>query len=277
VQALVISDLARDCTLNGARTVTSLNGYERAAWVLAKDEGPRAPDFSSTLPSALHRMQRTVTQEILDSPQCPADDAAESLRDLNRINRWFGGVATTRKLIERVATATGRNHFSILEVAAGFAEVPKTVTRQLAAKGIALEITLLDHRQSHLLPGSHAVVADALALPFPDNSFDLISCSLFAHHLEPAGVVRFVAEASRVSRRAVLINDLIRHPLHLASVYAGFPLMRSYVSRNDGVASVRRAYTLQEMREILSSNGTANKVEISPHFLFRMGVIVWNR
>jgi len=79
-----------------------------------------------------------------------------------------------------------------------------------------------------------------------------------------------------VSRCAVLINDLVRHPLHLALVYAGFPLMRSYVSRADGVASVRRAYVPEEMREILSDGvQLAGKVEISRHYLFRMGVIGW--
>jgi ubiquinone/menaquinone biosynthesis C-methylase UbiE len=220
-------------------------------------------------------MQRTVTQEILDSPQCPADEVAASLRDMNLINRWFGGVTTTRKLIERVAAVTGRKHFSVLEVAAGFGEVPKAASEQLASRGFTLEWTLLDRMQSHLLPGNRSVTGDALALPFPDRSFDLISCSLFAHHLEPPEVARFVSEGLRVSRCAILINDLTRHPLHLAFVYAGFPLMRSYVSRNDGVASVRRAYTPEEMQEILS-NGNAKKIEISRHFLFRMGVIVWN-
>ncbi|HEY1678777.1 MAG TPA: methyltransferase domain-containing protein [Candidatus Sulfotelmatobacter sp.] len=220
-------------------------------------------------------MRRTVTQEILDSPQCPADDAAASLRDMSRINRWFGGVATSRKLIERVAGVTGKKHFSMLEVAAGFGDVPRLAAGQLARQGITLEITLLDRMPSHLLRGKRSVVADALALPFPDGSFDLISCSLFAHHLEPAEVAQFVSEGLRVSRCAVLINDLIRHPLHLALVYAGFPLMRSYVSRFDGVASVRRAYTLHEMREILADAGCAKKIEISRHFLFRMGVVVW--
>ena len=72
-------------------------------------------------------------------------------------------------------------------------------------------------------------------------------------------MARFAREALRVSRCAVLINDLVRHPLHLALVYAGFPLMRSYVSRFDGVASVRRAYVPEEMRQILSSGAA------SPH------------
>jgi ubiquinone/menaquinone biosynthesis C-methylase UbiE len=221
-------------------------------------------------------MQRVITPEILDSDDCPPAEVEKSLRDLSRINRWFGGVATTRKLIERVAAATGKKHFSLLEVAAGFGEVPKVASAQLACKGIELEVTLLDRVRSHLLPGNRCVVADALALPFPDATFDLVSSSLFAHHLEPADLARFVSEALRVCRRAVLINDLIRHPVHLALVYAGFPLMRSYVSRVDGVASVRRAYVPEEMLRILSDGvKRAEKVEVSRHYLFRMGVIVW--
>jgi hypothetical protein len=221
-------------------------------------------------------MQRVSTPEILDSEDCPPGEVEASLRDISRINRWFGGVATTRKLIERVAAATGRRHFLVLEVAAGFGEVPKVAGQQLARRGITLDVTHLDRVRSHLLPGNHAVVADALALPFPDGSFDLVSSSLFAHHLEPAELARFAIEALRVSRCAVLINDLVRHPLHLALVYAGFPLMRSYVSRADGVASVRRAYVPDEMRRILSNGGAfAGRIEISRHHLFRMGVIGW--
>src|ERR1700684_2221728 len=137
-------------------------------------------------------MHRVNTPEILDSDACSAAEADASLRDLCRINRWFGGVRTTRSLIERVATATGTRHFSVLEVASGFGEVPRTVARQVAAKGITLDITHLDRMRSHLHngDGQQAVVADALALSFPDQSFDLASCSLFAHHLEPEQLER---------------------------------------------------------------------------------------
>ena len=152
----------------------------------------------------------------------------------------------------------------------------KLAGHQLVNKGITLDVTDLDRARTHLLRGNRAVVADALALPFQDDSFDLVSCSLFAHHLEPDELVRFTNEALRVTRCAVLINDLVRHPLHVALVYAGFPLMRSYVSRVDGLASVRRAYVPNEMRQILSSGAQHDaRLEISRHFLFRMGVIAW--
>ena len=223
-------------------------------------------------------MQRIKSEEILDSPDCPPLEVEASLGDLRLINRWFGGVGTTRKLIEQVSEATRQRHFSLLEVGAGMGEVPQTAGAQLAARGITLDVTDLDRFASHLRRNHRGVVADALALPFRDNSFDLVSCNLFAHHLEPAELGRFVDEAGRVCRRAVLINDLVRHPLHLALVYAGFPLMRSPVSRLDGVASVRRAYIPEEMRRMLSNGHVpTRRISIYRYYLFRMGVIVWKQ
>jgi hypothetical protein len=101
-----------------------------------------------------------------------------------------------------------------------------------------------------------------------------VSCGLFAHHLSPEELVQFVNESLRVCRRAVLINDLIRHPLHMAMVYAGWPLYRSRLTRHDAPASVRQAYTIPEMREMLCAT-TASRVDVTRHYLFRMGVIVW--
>ena len=223
-------------------------------------------------------MRRTVTPELLDSPDCPPHEIQRSLTDLKRINRWFGGVSTTRALIERVAATTDKKSFSLLEVAAGHGDVPHAAAQQLARKGISLDITDLDLAPSHLQPGHRALAADALALPFRDSSFDLVSSNLFAHHLEPDQLGAFVQEALRISTVAVLINDLVRHPLHLALVYAGFPLLRSYVSRVDGVASVRRAYVPEELKTIIASvgpNDSQPRLEIRRHYLFRMGVIIW--
>jgi hypothetical protein len=50
--------------------------------------------------------------------------------------------------------------------------------------------------------------------------------------------------------------------------------MRSSLSRHDGVASVRRAYTTGEMRAMIARAGI-EKVEIRDYFLFRMGAIIW--
>jgi hypothetical protein len=102
----------------------------------------------------------------------------------------------------------------------------------------------------------------------------VVSCGLFAHHLGPTDLVRFVNEGLRVCQGAVLINDLVRGWPHLAAVYAGMPLYRSRLTRHDAPASVRQAYTVDEMRALLRQSH-ASRVEIHRRYLFRMGIIVW--
>ncbi|MFZ0418349.1 MAG: methyltransferase domain-containing protein [Candidatus Sulfotelmatobacter sp.] len=232
-------------------------------------------------------MQRVDAPEILDSDACSPREAQAVLTVLGRINRWFGGVTTTQKMVHRVAESAGIKRLSLLEVAAGSGQLPELVRQRLARRGISLDITLLDMARSHL-PGAgpaahrpgqnHSVVADALTLPFADGTFDMVSCNLFAHHLDLQQLKKFSQEALRVSRRAVLINDLVRHPLHLALVYVSYPIMRNRVAWMDGLTSVRRAYVPREIQSILASDSSSEMLahlEISRHYLFRMGVIVW--
>jgi ubiquinone/menaquinone biosynthesis C-methylase UbiE len=232
-------------------------------------------------------MQRVDAPEILGSENCPADQVQPTLQTLDRINRWFGGVSTTQKMVERVAAVTGVNSLSLLEVAAGSGKMPQIVRERLASKGITLDVTPLDRAPSHLPGKNHharqvaengGIVADALALPFTDCAFDLVSCNLFAHHLNETELVQFVREGLRVSRRALLINDLVRRPLHLALVYLSSPIMGSRVAWLDGLTSVRRAYVPEEMRKMLRQElGLDGEIEISRNFLYRMGVIVWKK
>ena len=210
-------------------------------------------------------MRQIDAPEILDS-ECSCDEVRSALRTIGRVNRWFGGVATSQKMIERVARATGQTHFSMLEVASGSGETPQLIQKNLLPRGITLDITLLDVAQSHLPGANRRVVADGLALPFRDGAFDLASCSLFAHHLKPQQLQQFVREGLRVSRRALLINDLVRHRLHLALAYAGYPIMPSRIAWLDGLTSVRRSYIPKEMREMILAaivSGRAPEMEIS--------------
>ncbi|HYL14809.1 MAG TPA: methyltransferase domain-containing protein [Terriglobales bacterium] len=219
-------------------------------------------------------MKRVPTTELLDSDAGTPAEITTSLADLRRVNRWFGGVATTEAMIERVARQLAVSQLSLLEIAAGSGDVPKLAAARLRRRGINVNVMLLDRARSHLNSSNRAVVGDALALPFCDASFDVLSCGLFAHHLAPPQFAEFVREGLRVCRRALLINDLIRSRVHLMLVYAGYPLYRSRLTWHDGPASVRQAYTIEEMRTMIAGIPGA-RVEIHRHYLYRMGVIVW--
>ncbi len=164
---------------------------------------------------------------------------------------------------------------SLLEIGSGNGYVPLAARRTLAGEGIDVRVTLLDRVASHLPKnGVATVVGDALELPFHDGAFDVVSSNLVAHHFEPDAVSRSATESLRVARLAVLINDVIRSRLHLALTYAGLPLFRSRLTWHDAPASVRRAYTLEEMRSILGQT-SARRMETSTHYLYRMGIVLW--
>ena len=221
-------------------------------------------------------MKRRPTTELLDADSGTPPEIATALTDLRHINAWFGGVRTTRLLLEETARTLGKPNLSLLEVASGSGFVPQKAANALNRTRVA--VTLLDRVPSHLSNGksngTRRIAGDALYLPFAANAFDLVGCCLFVHHLSPDEAIRFANEALRVSRHAVLINDLIRHPLHLALAYASLPLYRSHFTYHDAPASVRQAYTVDEMTSILHQ-AAARKIEIRRHPIFRMGVILW--
>jgi hypothetical protein len=220
-------------------------------------------------------MRRIVVPEMLDADAGTEREVKDSLDDLQRINTLFGGVSSTTGMICKVARESGARSLSLLEVASGAGFVPRMARQRLAQDDVALEISLLDRSRTHLpSKGVPTYEGDALALPFPDDSFDMISCGLFLHHLDPRQVMDFARESLRVARRAVLISDLIRSRVHLALTHIGLSLFRSPITWHDAPASIRAAYTPNEVRAMLAECG-ARRVEINSHYLYRMGVILW--
>lgn len=219
-------------------------------------------------------MKRVPQSELLDDDLGTPEEIAASLADLRGINRKFGGISTTRWLLERGMRSAPLTHASVLEVAAGDGFAIHEAARALG-DGLCAEVTTLDRRSSHL-PSNNgkSVTGNALHLPFSDASFDFVSCGLFVHHLSPEDVVRFIAEGLRVARHALLINDLIRSRVHLGLVCLSTPLYRSRLTKHDAPASVRQAYTIDELRDLLS-RASPSRVEFSRHFFYRVGVIAW--
>jgi ubiquinone/menaquinone biosynthesis C-methylase UbiE len=212
----------------------------------------------------------------LDTDAGTPREVEDSLADLKTINRYFGGLYAMTELVAAVATRQNVTSLSWLDVGGATGDLAALTSKSLVKRGIGVRPFLLDRMPSHLNDRYASVAGDALALPFKENSFDVVSSCLFVHHLEPPDIVRFTNESLRVSRHAVLINDLIRHPLHVALAYAGYAMYRSRLTRHDAVASVRRAYTLNEVEDILKRTQTSG-IEARRFFPFRMGVIAWKR
>jgi len=58
------------------------------------------------------------------------------------------------------------------------------------------------------MPHARVIQAEIPPLPFEDAEFDRVFTSLFFHHLLPDGRAAFVAEALRVGRELVVVEDV---------------------------------------------------------------------
>ena len=222
-------------------------------------------------------MKRVVTPELLDEDLGTPQEIQSTLLDLRGINQNFGGFTSVAAMLQAVARESSSPHLSFLDVAGGTGELADQVANALRKQDIHIRPTVLDRAVSHMsgnaLPVARAA-GDALALPFRSNSFDVVGCNLFCHHLEPEELIRFLNEALRVSRLAVVASDLRRSLFHWLAAYAGWLTYRSRLTRNDAPASVRRAYTIEEIRS-LAKRTRAARSEVRPYYFQRLGLILW--
>ena len=119
------------------------------------------------------------------------------------------------------------------------------------------------------------MTGDTLDLEMRDNSVDIVSCCLFLHHLSVDEARAFLREALRVSRVAVLINDVERKRVNYFLSHVQRFMDPSRLSRHDGPASIRQAFTYQEMQDLLKE--TQCNFELQRGYLYRLGGIVWKQ
>jgi hypothetical protein len=237
-------------------------------------------------------MQRVVEEEWLDDDRGTPEEIRAALHSITLVNQRFGGVRLHAHLLRCALARVSREHRPhILEVASGRAEVLQAALLRIRGSAEAMpdlaphsapDVTLLDASAVHLpdprawpstLPTPHVIEGSALDLPLSDASVDIVSCCLFLHHLEPEQVMRFLAEAQRVARVAVVINDLERTALHYRLAQLNRIIDRSRISRHDGPVSVRRAYTCRELTHMLENTGRSFLLERA--WLYRLGAVLW--
>jgi ubiquinone/menaquinone biosynthesis C-methylase UbiE len=204
--------------------------------------------------------ERAIIGELMDDLSRPQREFDEAYRELARVNRWLGGI----RAIERFLPA---GNLLILDVAAGACDVAEAISRS------GRRIIVLDRNPKglKLAKRSSAVTADALEMPFRDETFDVVMASLFFHHLSDEECVQVLKRMWQIARRIVLVNDLHRHPIAYFSIRALAAFNRSVMFRHDGPVSVLRAFTARELLAIARRAGVPARVHRS--FPYRLVLV----
>jgi hypothetical protein len=229
-----------------------------------------------TLPRARNRV------ELLDAPAAPSD-LEETLADIARLNRYFGGSWVTRSHLARLLRDQRGEPVTVLDVGSGGADIPVRVVRWARRRGRRLRVIAVDRdwqilevgrRRAAAYPEISFVQADGLHLPVRARGVDAVISSLTLHHLEPDAAPRLLAEMSRISRIGFVVNDLMRSRLAYALVWLATRLFAWHrMARHDGPLSVLRAYTPQEIGSLAAQAGVGRISIIRHPFCVRLAVV----
>jgi SAM-dependent methyltransferase len=222
------------------------------------------------------------TEELLDLGAGTARERAQSLGDLRRVNRWLGGAAASVREFARYIARADLRSATVLDLGTGSADVPRAIQRWGERHHVRVRVLGVDLKLEHLAvarglagtPTPYLVCADAFHLPFADGAVDVVHSALFLHHFRPPALRSLLAEAARVARGAVIMNDLVRHQVPLAFLRATGPVVaRSPITRHDGIASILRAYTPEELAAIAGSVPLPTSV-VRRHLPYRQCLVV---
>jgi SAM-dependent methyltransferase len=213
-----------------------------------------------------------IGAELLDDPAANPAAVAESLRNIARANRWFGGATAVRYGLSRtLGSVSGGTALTLVDLGTGLGDLPQVAVRWGAARGIRIQPVGIElNRIAAALArarGVPTVLACAGAPPFPDKSVDVVLVSQVAHHLTNRSVVDLLRTCDRLARRAVIVADLRRHRLARSAFWCGAQLLGfDAVTIADGMTSVRRGFSKRELLELLGRAGISGRVDRRPGF-----------
>lgn len=199
--------------------------------------------------------RRRRGEEWLDDPQGVPDDLVlRELRDVSRANALFGGRRAVLRELDALFRERRGGTVTLLDVGAGIGDVGRSAERLgrrhgVTVRTIGVELSECLARECRRTL-SHSLVADAFRLPFRDGGVDVVVASQFLHHFEGEEAARLLREMHRVASRLAVVSDLRRSWLAVAGIWlASFPLGFHHTSREDGMLSVLRGFTRDELRD----------------------------
>lgn len=223
--------------------------------------------------------QRSEKPERLDTGDYTPEEYERFLVEIAFINRVLGDNRALEKTLLRQIEKTNLRQFSVLDVGAGSGELLRAIARFAArqhrdAALFGLELNARSARaiveESKKYPKISGVRGNAFRLPFADNSFDYVICSLFAHHFADENALKILSEMLRVVRRRIFVVDLHRHPAAYLLYKIFCRAFRiSPLVREDGALSILRSFKPREL-ERLADETRFDNFSVKRCFPFRL-------
>lgn len=225
--------------------------------------------------------ERHSIPELMEHPDCSAEDLFRTLDESHVINEWLGGYEVSLKGIKTLLPKHVEE-FKLLDVGCGGGELYRPVQRWAHHKKINLHYIGIDHntnaiqyaRHKHQeLKNAEYLCEDLMNLE-AENSADIVHASLCLHHFHKHHAATALKRMYDLCVYGVVINDLHRHPLAYHTIKTLTALgSRSSMMKHDAPASVLNSFQQMELYELAHLAGLP-RPKISWQWAFRWLMLI---
>jgi len=198
-----------------------------------------------------------ATLELMDRPQPISAELERDLRNLRRLNCWFGSHALISCFLQRWIKPGARLH--IVDLATGSGDIPRLIADYARRVGADVRIDALD-QQAATLEIAGKLSADYPNIAFveanilewePPQPYDIALCTLALHHFSEPDAVKVLRRCRELSRNFVLVSDLRRSRFGTIGVYVlTATIFSEPMTKYDARLSMARAFSFSEMRDL---------------------------
>lgn len=191
----------------------------------------------------------------MDQPDCDPVRLENTYRQFGVVNRLLSGWRRLYSREIRPLASTSAGPFTLLDVGSGGGDLAVTLHNWARSDGLDLRITGIDPDARATafalrrppIAGVEFRQAHSSGLVAEGRRYDIVISNHVLHHLSAGELALLLRDSEDLAIRACLHNDLRRSPAAYALFSAAaLPFRYSFI-RADGLTSIRRSYTPDEL------------------------------
>jgi ubiquinone/menaquinone biosynthesis C-methylase UbiE len=230
--------------------------------------------------------KRSGNAEIMDDLDYGGEMMDRTLGELEVINRWLGGNNVTIDGISKLLKGTKPDStIHVADLGCGRGDMLILIDGWAKKRNLNVDLIGIDANQYVIdaarkrlnrFPQIQLEAINILSPVFRSKKFDIVIGTLFYHHFSDEQLITFFSRLKDQANIGFLINDIHRHSLAYYSIKLLTGLFsRSSMVKYDAPLSVLRAFSKEELSNILHSAGIKN-FTIKWKWAFRWQVIVFS-
>lgn len=228
---------------------------------------------------------RSTAKELIDlGPNFYSNiEYVHCLKMLFRINYLTGTFNSTKQILKKFP-----NNTTLVDIGCGGGLFLLHLSRyfpQMSFIGYDISKEAIDCAQKELDSWQKKFLAKKVSYYLqPNPSFegcikqiDVLLSTLVCHHLTDKEIIIFLQSSLNLAQKAVIINDLHRHPIAYYFYALVSPILfRNRLITHDGLLSIQRGFTRKEWLFYLREANVTH-FRIKWRFPFRWEIILWKK